>query len=454
MSRLNSVWARSNKTKMFEERELDAEELKKGLINDPEELVRWEVEEQLSDLKSQLVVNEANLKELKEASSIQKNYSDQMLLLDNYLKELRQDPRVKYGTEPDKIAALQKMPGTDLKDIYKVLGRYAKLMPDYSRYRLKDALDRHKKYGKRIENIERKILQREGLTIDDDFLPLIRQYADRVEEIKVKMADVRSDENMQRLLERVLEDKEKEEANKKPVSERVNEFQRLNYLLDCHHKVHSCDIYGRVEELASGKAVAAVKQPQRVLETTKAFRYRWPKALKTFMPKAQQAAVRDVLRESENPEAYAKTVLDPLQKQVESIPKLYATESVPLNEKIIYAHFFQGSSDWYIAEYDPKENMAFGYTILNGDTEMAEWGYISIAELSSVKIIELDFYWQPQPFAEVVKVPTPSSPSAAPAQAITEAIEALKIAAEFAPGNDKKELSSAIEALEVALEFA
>ena len=410
--------------------------------------------EQTSALQGEFEIAVSNRNALEQAKDIKTRFAQLQNKIEALLEQVNTNPDVDYRTTREQLDSLQAMDSSDIRAAYRKLSRYAQLQAYYPRLGTRSAIDEHKKYVKRIKKIEDKLLAKEQLTIFDDFTALINRYDERARMLMSKINELNAVEYREKLLAKVIQEKEAEAANRRPVSERVNEFQRLNYLLDCHHQVHACDIYGRVEELASGKAVAAVKQPQRVLETTKAFRYRWPKALKTFMPKAQQAAVRDVLRESENPEDYAKTVLDPLQKQVESIPKLYATESVPLNEKIIYAHFFQGSSDWYIAEYDPKENMAFGYTILNGDTEMAEWGYISIAELSRVKIIELDFYWQPQPFAEVVKVPTLSSPSAEPAQAITEAIEALKIAAEFAPGNDKKELSSAIEALEVALEFA
>jgi len=64
------------------------------------------------------------------------------------------------------------------------------------------------------------------------------------------------------------------------------------------------------------------------------------------------------------------------------IPQLYATEGIPLNEKIIYEAWIlpQVRFYWLIAEYDPHGNIAFGYANLNDDT-FAEWGYISIAEI-------------------------------------------------------------------------
>ena len=75
----------------------------------------------------------------------------------------------------------------------------------------------------------------------------------------------------------------------------------------------------------------------------------------------------------------------PPKEQLAKIPKLYETERVPLKEKLIWLHFFIGGCDWYICEYD-GEDLFWGYAILNGDLEMAEWGYVSFEELKGIKI--------------------------------------------------------------------
>ena len=94
----------------------------------------------------------------------------------------------------------------------------------------------------------------------------------------------------------------------------------------------------------------------------------------------------------------------PSTPQLDSIPKLYATESIPLAEKLVHLHFFIGGCDWYIVEYD-GEDLFFGYTILNGDIVNAEWGYISFSELQSIKIgfveIDCDLHWEIVPAKQV-----------------------------------------------------
>ena len=60
-------------------------------------------------------------------------------------------------------------------------------------------------------------------------------------------------------------------------------------------------------------------------------------------------------------------------------------KKIPLKDKIIHVHFFIGGYDWYIAEYD-GDDLFGGYAILNGDTENAEWGYVSFKELIELNI--------------------------------------------------------------------
>lgn len=93
-----------------------------------------------------------------------------------------------------------------------------------------------------------------------------------------------------------------------------------------------------------------------------------------------------------------------------NIPKLYATEKVDAKDKVIQARLFalNSAATWLIVEYDPEEKVAFGYADLHGGGQDAEWGYISIAELESLKFmgiprVEVDRHFTPKPFAECVR---------------------------------------------------
>jgi len=70
----------------------------------------------------------------------------------------------------------------------------------------------------------------------------------------------------------------------------------------------------------------------------------------------------------------------PSKERLAKIPKLYETEHIPLKDKLIYLHFFIGHCDWYVSEYDPGDDLFWGYANL-GNHDFAEWGYISFDEV-------------------------------------------------------------------------
>lgn len=73
-------------------------------------------------------------------------------------------------------------------------------------------------------------------------------------------------------------------------------------------------------------------------------------------------------------------------------------------EGMAYLHFFNGSSDWYVHEIN-SDGVMFGYAVLNGDWQMAEWGYTSLEELkdSDDWNLNLDFYWTPKSIYSIIE---------------------------------------------------
>jgi len=94
----------------------------------------------------------------------------------------------------------------------------------------------------------------------------------------------------------------------------------------------------------------------------------------------------------------------PNTKRLNRIPTRQA--GVPTLEKKAYLHLFMGGSDWYVLEYDKRDTF-YGYAILNGDLQNAEFGYFSFSELKSLKVgfmeIDCEFakYFKPQPLGEI-----------------------------------------------------
>ena len=88
------------------------------------------------------------------------------------------------------------------------------------------------------------------------------------------------------------------------------------------------------------------------------------------------------------------------------LPKLYATENIPHEEKIAIVKFFNptGMGTWYGIEYDPESREFYGYVELY----FPEFGYFSLTELESLKLpyglkIERDLYFKPTKVGEIMK---------------------------------------------------
>ena len=86
------------------------------------------------------------------------------------------------------------------------------------------------------------------------------------------------------------------------------------------------------------------------------------------------------------------------------LPKLYSTEQIPVEDKLLQVKFFTPTSNWtwYAVEFDGNDTF-FGY--VEGFED--EWGYFSLRELSDVKGpmgvgIERDKYWEPIKFGDYI----------------------------------------------------
>ena len=95
-------------------------------------------------------------------------------------------------------------------------------------------------------------------------------------------------------------------------------------------------------------------------------------------------------------------MLEEVSKWYDKTPKLNSQDGKGKNA-VVYLHYFNPSSDWYITELDKKDKIAFGYVVLNGDVQMSEFGYISLDELNDMSGVrnkmlmpELDYYWSPK----------------------------------------------------------
>lgn len=97
-----------------------------------------------------------------------------------------------------------------------------------------------------------------------------------------------------------------------------------------------------------------------------------------------------------------KLLTKALKKQ---IPALYSTESVPLNEKIAVAKFFNpmGAGTWYVIEGQEEDSDFIFFGLV--DLHEKNFGYFSLNELQSICLpfglkIERDIHFSQENIAK------------------------------------------------------
>jgi Protein of unknown function (DUF2958) len=89
---------------------------------------------------------------------------------------------------------------------------------------------------------------------------------------------------------------------------------------------------------------------------------------------------------------------------IRTIPALYATENVSLEDKVLNAHYFVGGCDWYVAELDPETGDTFAHCDLG--MGFPEWGYVNLRELEEtiahgIYVVDRDIDFTPKTAKEL-----------------------------------------------------
>jgi hypothetical protein len=50
----------------------------------------------------------------------------------------------------------------------------------------------------------------------------------------------------------------------------------------------------------------------------------------------------------------------------------------------------------YICEYEPETGVMFGFVILNGDLQNAEFGYVDLAQIITIPVMNIDYHFEEQ----------------------------------------------------------
>lgn len=323
------------------------------------------------------------------------------------------------------------------------------------------------------KKLEKSLLQPYGLTMFDDFSNIERQYLDNYEKSKNSLEFLDTEEYKENVLDEIRLELEKRQGDIGSMEDRVDAFAETNNLLTYPFVDKEADNC-QVPTKENTEAIKYIKKELVLNE------YLDVDDMDLLTTKKKLNKLKDFFNPSElkvvkaNVIEYSDSIID-LYKIVKDIPELYATDGI--KEKIAYLHYFTSSSDWYVIEigkgdiFDDDSEIqkeAFGYAILNGDMQNAEYGYMNIDEIK--KYAELDLHFTPKNINEIInkhnnqyeseelsfeldKVTDVLEPSVNTEQSeILEAIETLEVLLEYSSKKEKKEINEAIEVLQILLD--
>lgn len=92
----------------------------------------------------------------------------------------------------------------------------------------------------------------------------------------------------------------------------------------------------------------------------------------------------------------------PTEKDLKALPPLGSTRDENPLKIMVYMKFFLGGWMWFIAEYDPKDRIFWGY-VISPLCSAGEWKSISFDELiefnpSKNPDVDRDLHFEPKPF--------------------------------------------------------
>jgi len=122
--------------------------------------------------------------------------------------------------------------------------------------------------------------------------------------------------------------------------------------------------------------------------------------LANYMGRSQWVVLQSLMDGSEE-SGFFKDIAAHLRRSVEAMPTA-GGQRLGEEAPMVYLHYFLGASDVWVLEKAEGGGVeqVFAFSLLNGDHQMAELGYVDLSELLLVGF-ELDFHFEPKPLSEV-----------------------------------------------------
>lgn len=251
--RINDIWYRGDRGNVLDLESLDPEEVKFALITNLEELAKVEISKQVKIQNRKVENIQHSISVLndftRDFSKYQQNRENLIEHINHWIRVVGEYDYIKTPLSKEQMKNkdenTRKLIQKDM-ELYDELKKFNETVPLEDKFILqtarkiafrKDYFDTYKieffkEYLSRVKKAEKSVLASNGFTIDDNIENIIDFYKKNLEKEQEHLEYVLSTEYRSEVVEEIAEKKKAMAVQGKSIQARVEDFQKLNYLLD------------------------------------------------------------------------------------------------------------------------------------------------------------------------------------------------------------------------------
>jgi hypothetical protein len=252
-NRINDIWYRGDRGNVLDLESLDPEEVKFALITNLEELAKVEISKQTKIAQRKIETIQHNISVIKDFNRDYKNYERYRTELIEHLnrwtkiigdydyikkpitktelKKYEEKKRKEIIKDIELFDELQKFSSTvplEDKELLRMARKVAGRKMYFDHYRI----EYFKEYLSKVRKAEKSVLSAGGFTMDDDMKEILAHFEKEQQKALQELEQIKSTAHKQEIVEEIAEKKKAMAVQGKSIDDRVNEFKKLNYLLD------------------------------------------------------------------------------------------------------------------------------------------------------------------------------------------------------------------------------
>jgi hypothetical protein len=261
MHRINDIWFRGDRGNVMDIESLDPEEVKFALFTNLDALAGLQKKRELNDVQRRMIILTNQIDTLKRFDfkvrmffEYQKKCKERLAdLVPKYKsfffgenkaykeadwwtrkKEKEQEEFIgRVRTALEEAEAFMSNSEQDDKELLRI-GRqlYKSIEETGMKDNRENVFSEFKAYLSEVRKAEKTILEQKGYSINDNLQDIIASFKKELDNLALEEERIESEEHYAEILEEVKKKKEKLAIQGKTIDERVQDFAKLNYLLD------------------------------------------------------------------------------------------------------------------------------------------------------------------------------------------------------------------------------